>query len=417
MKISPLSNLSDILLGNLGSFIRQPARGFTLIEIMVTLVLSLFLLLGTTSVYTSGKQTYRNTVSLSRMQENGRLAFEYLSQDLLIAGNFGCATSSFKSNSDYQYFGSPISGTCPSGSPPLSGKLVNTLKNPANFGGNFRQALIGYDGQIAVTSSPGTTSSFDRTVETGAISTTGSGRALDNSDLIIITGAIPLGITITANSSSTGDITISPLPAGLKTLSATANTNFVVAADCQGASIFSITNALSANTMLLSHAASGNNQCSDMGKTFVGGEILKAFSRSYYIAIDPTTNLRALYRREIDGTDQILVPGIDNMQIKYGLAASIDGYPVDYYTASQIMDGTHTCNTQSTGGISTGDVWDCVKSVQIELLVVSPEDNLTTTPQQNIWFNSNTYTASDKRMRMVMVTTIGVRNRLLQSQS
>jgi len=154
-----------------------------------------------------------------------------------------------------------------------------------------------------------------------------------------------------------------------------------------------------------------------MGKTFVGGEILKAFSRSYYIAIDPTTNLRALYRREIDGTDQILVPGIDNMQIKYGLAASIDGYPVDYYTASQIMDGTHTCNTQSTGGISTGDVWDCVKSVQIELLVVSPEDNLTTTPQQNIWFNSNTYTASDKRMRMVMVTTIGVRNRLLQSQS
>ncbi|MFO1372002.1 MAG: PilW family protein [Candidatus Competibacteraceae bacterium] len=411
----PLASRLGIRSGNLASL---SVHGFSLIEVMVALTISLFLLLGVTYVYTGGKQTYRSTASLSRMQENGRLAFQYLSQDLMMAGSFGCATSSFKSDSDYQYFGQPTANTCPSGTPALSGKLVNTLTNPSNFGSNFRYTIIGYDGQTAVAGSPGTTPSFDRTLMTGAVSTTGTTRALDNSDLLIVTGAMPLGITITTHTASTGDITIPALPAGLKSLKATANTNTVVAADCQGAGVFFITNALTTGTTTLSHATGGSNknQCSDLGKTFVSGEILKAFSRAYYIAVDSTTNLRTLYRREMDGTDQALVPGIENMQIKYGLATSLEGYPADYYTAAQITDGSHTCNDKATGGTSTGlNVWDCVKSVQVDLMVLSAEDNVTAAAQ-TLWFNGSDFTAPDKRLRLVMTTTIGVRNRLLQSQ-
>lgn len=395
-----------------GTLLSSSANGFTLIEVMVSLMIGLFLLLGVTYVYVGSKQTYRSVSSMSRMQESGRLAFEYLTQDLRMAGYYGCATSSFKSNSDYQYYGQPTANTCPSGTPPLSGKLVNTLKNPGNFGSNFRSAIDGYEGKTAVSSAPGTTSTFDRTLPTGAAPTTGNGKALDNSDILIVTGALPLGLTITGHASSTADLTIPALPAGLKGLKSTANTNTVIASDCSGVGVFSITNALSVGGAALQHAGSGNNQCSDLGKTFVGGEILKAFSRTYYIAVDPTTNQRTLFRREIDGTDQALVPGIENMQIKYGLAASLEEYPVDYYTAKELM--THTCNKAKTGGASTGDIWDCVKSIRVDLLLVSPDENLTSAAQ-TLWFDGSDFTPTDNRLRLVMTATIGVRNRLLQS--
>jgi type IV pilus assembly protein PilW len=393
-------------------FQSRAVNGFTLIEVMVSLMLGLFLLLGVTYVYVGSKQTYRSVSSLSRMQESGRLAFEYLTQDLRMAGYLGCATSSFKSDSDYQYYGQPTANTCPSGTPPLSGKLVNTLKNPSNY----RSAIDGYNGQTAVSDPPATTSNFDRTLPTGTAPTTGDGRALDNSDILIVAGALPLGITISAHTTSTGNITIPALPAGLKSLKATANSNMVVAADCQGAGVFFITNTLTTGTTTLSHATGGsnNNQCDDLGKTFVGGEILKAFSRAYYIAVDSTTNQRTLYRREIDGTDQALVPGIESMQIKFGLAASLQEYPVDYYTAKEITDGTHACNIAATGGASTGKVWDCVKSIRVDLLLVSPDENLTSAAQ-TLWFDGSDFTPTDNRLRLVMTATIGVRNRLLQS--
>jgi type IV pilus assembly protein PilW len=397
-----------------GTFPAQSANGFTLIEVMVSLMLGLFLLLGVTYVYVGSKQTYRSVSSLSRMQESGRLAFEYLTQDLRMAGYYGCATSSFKSDSDYQYYGQPTANTCPSGTPPLSGKLVNTLKNPGSFGSNYRSAIDGYNGKTAVSDPPATTSTFDPSLPTGTWPTTGDGRALNNSDILVVTGALPLGITISAHTTSTGNITIPALPAGLKSLKATANTNAIVAADCQGAGVFFITNTLTTGTTTLSHATGGSNknQCDDLGKTFVGGEILKAFTRAYYIAVDSTTNQRTLYRREVDGTDQALVPGIENMQIKYGLAASLEEYPVDYYTAEEVM--THACNIAKTGGASTGDVWDCVKSIRVDLLLVSPDENLTSAAQ-TLWFDGSDFTPTDNRLRFVMTATIGVRNRLLQS--
>ena len=354
-------------------------------------------------VYIGSKQTYRSGSLLARMQESGRLAFEYLAQDLRMAGYYGCATNEFQSDSNYF--------SCAAGEL----KLVNTLNNPSNFGSNFRNAVDGYQGQTLVSNAPGTTSTFDRTLPTGAAPTTGAGRALDNSDILIVTGALPLGLTITGQASGTADVTIPALPAGLKGLNSTANTNTVIAADCKGAGVFSITNSLSSGETDLQHAVSSKNQCNDLGNTFVGGEILKAFSRAYFAVDSATTNQRTLYRREIDGTDQALVPGIESLQIKYGLAASLEEYPVDYLTAEEVMDGTHTCNKAATGGGSTGDVWDCVKSIRVELLLVSPDENLTSAAQ-TLWFDGSDFTPTDKKLRLVMTATMGVRNRLLQSK-
>ena len=66
----------------------EPARqrGLTLIEIMVALLIGSFLLAGVIQIFIVNKQTYRVQENLSRMQENGRFAMDYLNRYIRLAG-------------------------------------------------------------------------------------------------------------------------------------------------------------------------------------------------------------------------------------------------------------------------------------------------------------------------------------------
>ncbi len=61
-------------------------RGLSLVELMVALALSLVVLLVTTGIYVSNKQTYRFLDSYSLLQENGRFAVYFLREHILQAG-------------------------------------------------------------------------------------------------------------------------------------------------------------------------------------------------------------------------------------------------------------------------------------------------------------------------------------------
>lgn len=63
----------------------QSQRGLTLIEIMVALVLSLFLIAGVIQLFLGSKQTYRFHDALSRLQENGRFALDTMARDIRMA--------------------------------------------------------------------------------------------------------------------------------------------------------------------------------------------------------------------------------------------------------------------------------------------------------------------------------------------
>jgi type IV pilus assembly protein PilW len=93
-----------------------------------------------------------------------------------------------------------------------------------------------------------------------------------------------------------------------------------------------------------------------------------------------------------------LVPYIQDMQITYGVDNNGNVPPA----ASQYMtaDAVTTAN------------WPNVVSVRISLLVQSPEDNLVDAPQ-TYTFNGATTTPSDRRLRHVFTSTIGLRNRTL----
>jgi len=64
--------------------------GMTLIEIMIALLIGAFLLGGVLQIFINSKQTNRMQESLSRLQENGRFALDFLAKDIRIAGYWGC---------------------------------------------------------------------------------------------------------------------------------------------------------------------------------------------------------------------------------------------------------------------------------------------------------------------------------------
>ena len=65
--------------------LKNRQQGMTLIEIMVALMLGAFLLAGVMQIFLSSKQTYRMQDNLSRMQENGRFAMEFITRDIRVA--------------------------------------------------------------------------------------------------------------------------------------------------------------------------------------------------------------------------------------------------------------------------------------------------------------------------------------------
>ena len=65
---------------------RQSQCGLTLVEILVALLISLFLIAGVIQLFIGTKQTYRGHDALSRIQENGRFAIDRMAWDIRMAG-------------------------------------------------------------------------------------------------------------------------------------------------------------------------------------------------------------------------------------------------------------------------------------------------------------------------------------------
>ncbi len=72
-----------------GAGARQ-ARGFSLIELMISLVLGLLVVAAASGLFLSNKRIYASTETLNRIQENNRVSFEIMSRDLREAGGVPC---------------------------------------------------------------------------------------------------------------------------------------------------------------------------------------------------------------------------------------------------------------------------------------------------------------------------------------
>lgn len=70
--------------------VRSRSAGFSLVELMVAMLISLLLGAAAVSVFLSNKRTYTATEGLGRIQESSRIAFELMSRDIREAGGNPC---------------------------------------------------------------------------------------------------------------------------------------------------------------------------------------------------------------------------------------------------------------------------------------------------------------------------------------
>ena len=329
--------------------------GFTLVELMVAMLISLLLMGGVIQVFSSSSKSYRNHEGLSRIQENGRFAMEFLSRDIRMADFWGCANT--------------IS------------KVTNNL-DPAN-GGTDWQYNFGTG---------------------GVIGTDGGAGNPPPPDSIIMRGAVGTGLNVQPPYG----------PQASSNLKVAANNGLaqgdvIVVSDCQAADVIQLTNANPGGTGTLVHNTGsgetpGNHNASNPGcpganahcLSKVYGDDAQVFgSRSvtYTIATNGATGQPGLYRDTGTGPQE-LVDGIRNMQILYGEDTDADGTANYYVPANSVAD------------------MEAVVSLKISLLVQSYEDNLADTPMTYTYNGAVVPAAPDNRLYQVFNSTVTVRNRV-----
>jgi len=259
-------------------------KGFTLVELMVAMVISLFLIGGMIQVYMSNKVSYRFGEALSRVQENGRFAMEYLSTDIRMADFWGCAEL-------------------------------------ADVQNNLDDTAAGY-------------------VDFGAGGVQGTEGASGAPDSLTIGGAFDRGLTVQEPymPNVSAAIFVSS-PSGL------AVDDVVMVSDCLGGDIFQITNKQqgtggnSGKETLVHNAGAGSigNASKDLSKTYKGdATVYQVSSTTFFIQNNPI-NEPALYMTA-NGITQELVEGVEDMQILYGEDTDADGIPNRYVAANAIAD-------------------------------------------------------------------------------
>lgn len=113
--------------------------GFSLVEMMVAMALSMVLLLGVVSIYTNSKQTYNVQEGLSRMQENARFAIGRITREISSAGYMGCleansataVINTLQDQTGVNNFAVPVSGTDNNG---VNGSDIITLSRSSVAG-------------------------------------------------------------------------------------------------------------------------------------------------------------------------------------------------------------------------------------------------------------------------------------------
>ena len=330
--------------------------GLSLVEVLVALVISLFLLTGIVQVYLANRTSYTFSEAISRAQENGRFALDTMTQDLRGAGFFGCAIFD----------------------PADTSTLVNNL-NPAGAG--YDAAIHDFIGQ-------------------GIIQGT-ENDGLNGSDSITLRGAKPDQVTIHPPYNVTTSATIQ-----VTTNDSIQSGDIVMVSNCQGADIFQVTakGGGAPGQQTIVHTTGGASSPGNYNPDSCGGGSAQCLSQTYgsdstmfelqavtYSIAVGASGEPALWRSE-NGTNVELIEGIEQMQILYGIDTDADNFANQYVVSTAVADML------------------TVMSVRLMLLVRSDSDGVTEDAQVYN-YNGVSTTAADQRLRQVFSTTIALRNR------
>ena len=356
---------------------RSRQQGMSLVELMIALAIGAALIGGIIQIFTSNNAAFRTQQAASRMQENARFAFHFLSSEVRQAGYSGCVGTDKNTNI-----------------------LDVSDGDKYNYLFNFTKSVEGYD--LADESLPADAPDLDPAPRPGT-------------DVIVLRRAGEDQIVAAENQPSSN-------AANLKV---SREHNFekgdiLTISDCQISWTFQVTKANQGNQTVVANKGNktkpGNKQKivqTDMGPDFSVSRSLAIF---FYIAeSESNSGEPALYRQVNEEPAEELVTGVEDMQFEYGLDTDI-----------QFVDPTSSdCVMQTPGGTGDGAVdqfkkaaniddgnceWAQVIGVRLSLLIRSQSDRLTP-DGQTYQFAGNEETSNDGRLRHVVNSTITLRNK------
>jgi type IV pilus assembly protein PilW len=328
---------------------KQKQSGISVVEIMISVAISLILLAGVMQIFLTNKQTYRVQEAFSRLQENGRYAIQFLSQDIRMAGFFGCASGVDN----------------PKNIVNLDGDAV--ADDIAEFTGNGLTGLQASDLPLTLNSSTTLTSVYG------------------SSDILQIKRSSNSGIHVD------GPMTALSTPIKLDPATATGVfqvNDILFVTDCEKADIFAVTSVTPLGGFINIAHANTNNIGNFLQKIYQDdAEVMKMVINTYYVDTN-SAGVPALFRASMGNNASIateeLVEGVENMQLLYGIDTDDDSVVNKYVTSAGVADFSDVVN------------------VRITLTIRTIEDNIARelTPE------------GDKRLRRNFTTSIAIRNRV-----
>jgi type IV pilus assembly protein PilW len=331
----------------------QANRGFSLIELMISMTIGLVIVIAAMSAYVGSSTASKVSDAQNRMNEDAQAALSVLAQQIRMAGT----------------------------NPVQSGRADAFRHNPV-----FDPTYVG-----GTVTAYGTTT-FTATAGTATYSLSAFAiRGCDGTFTNILTLANLDSFSNCGTSTLPDSIGISYEGDKYNTASSVAS-----AGDCVGNTVPTIT-------------ASGTTTTPALTATYW------VVDNRFYIANPSSTpSVPNLYCKGNGGSAQPLVENVENMQFLYGTVSttntSATATVAGYLTATEVVALAPTANT---AGYSTA--WGKVLSVRICVVVRSENPVVTETASSN-YYNCDgalDSTNTDRRLRRAYTTTVVLRNRRL----
>lgn len=345
------------------NLIQLGQAGMTLVELMVSMVISMVLLAGVYLVFVGSNTSSRENEEFARLQESARFAMEIIGRDVRMAGYSGCSSQ--------------------------SGSIVNTL-NGTSFLYNFNVGVEGFDYVGPGTAATAFNPNLDASIPVTDL-------VAGNDVLTVRRPALGDPILLEAdmaNSSTALDVQDSAAPGVM------AVGDIMLISDCDASAVFQVTS-YTASSGAVGHTggAGPGNSTSDLGKTFLAGTELTNMTTTTYLIRNNSVGVPSLYSIDAGGTNE-LVQGVVRMSVRYGLDTNSDRQ-VDSYVAA-------------SGAAAN---WGQVVAVRVGLLMQGNTDLKTPldAPAYDLDGDGNpdaSQPAAERRMRRVFKSTFTLRNRV-----
>ncbi len=274
---------------------RRAQSGFSLIEIMIAITLSLLLIAGVLQIFLSTRATFRMQDGLSRVQESGRFAVEMMSRDIRMAGYAGCGK--------------------------LENIKLNVIADDAPAFAGLQDALIGIDSATGWAAAPA--------------------NWINTTDAITVQRASEGDIRLTGNlAADNANIQMNGNRYGFEA------DDLLFITDCQSADLFRATNVSnSGGTVTIAHAENRNSS-NRLSKLYQEDATVMAFlSQTYFVGTNPAGE-PALFVVINGAAPQELVDGIQDMQITYGVDTNDDRMVDAYQEAGAVADWTQVMSAR-----------------------------------------------------------------------